>query len=271
MSMASNEKTESASVCDECEARHQGICGALDSVQLEQLKKQARRHMVEPGATLIDPAVPSDQFSVIVSGAVKLMKMLPDGRQQIIGLQYAPDFLGRPYLGDSDITAEPVSDTKLCSFSRATVERMIENTPSLQRRLYLQALSELEDARELLQTLGRRTARERVAAFLLFVSRHTAGSDPADGERRILNLLLTRGEIADFLGLTIETVSRQLHQLAATGVVQLEHNRSITILDPGKLLVESGENEGRGPSPAPDETTGLGPNGRARNSGGSRS
>ena len=241
--MPSDEKTQQATVCDECAARHQGICGALDQTQLERLKKQARRHMVDPGATLIDPAAPSDQFSVIVSGAVKLMKILPDGRQQIVGLQYAPDFLGRPYLGDSDITAEPVSNTKLCSFSRTTVERMIENTPTLQHRLYLQALAELEEARELLLTLGRRTARERVAAFLMFVSRHTASPDPDIGEHRTLNLLLTRGEIADFLGLTIETVSRQLHRLAATGIVQLEHNRSITILDFAKLLAESGDTE----------------------------
>ncbi|MHA1560111.1 MAG: Crp/Fnr family transcriptional regulator [Alphaproteobacteria bacterium] len=255
--MPSDEKTQPASVCDECAARHQGICGTLDPAQLERLKKQARRHMVDPGATLIDPAVPSDQFSVIVSGAVKLMKILPDGRQQIVGLQYAPDFLGRPYLGDSDITAKPVSNTKLCSFSRATVERMIENTPSLQHRLYLQALAELEDARELLLTLGRRTARERVAAFLMFVSRHTASPDTGNGEHRILNLLLTRGEIGDFLGLTIETVSRQLHRLAATGVVALEHNRSITILDIAKLRAESGDSEDTPstlPSAKPAET-----------------
>ena len=261
--MTTNGKNEPASVCDECAARHQGICGALDSVQLEQLKKQARRHIVEPGATLIDPAVPSDQFSVIVSGAVKLMKMLPDGRQQIVGLQYAPDFLGRPYLGDSDITAEPVSETKLCSFSRATVERMIESTPDLQHRLYLQALSELEDARELLLTLGRRTARERVAAFLLFVSRHTAGRDRQNGGHQSMNLLLTRGEIADFLGLTIETVSRQLHQLAAMGVVELEHNRSITILDAAKLLAESGDNEGAPARPPEVQTSRLSAKGRS--------
>ena len=256
--MPNDNNTHPASVCDECSAHHQGICGALDATQLEQLKKQARRHVVEPGATLIDPTIPADQFSVIVSGAVKLMKMLPDGRQQIVGIQYAPDFLGRPYLGDSDVTAEPVTDAKLCIFSRSTVERMIKSSPSLEHRLYLQALGELEDARELLLTLGRRTARERVASFLLFVTRHTAPTEPDNREPQTINLLLTRVEIADFLGLTIETVSRQLHQLATAGLVKLEHNRSITILEIGQLHAETGEREdqtARSSSPKSAETT----------------
>lgn len=251
--MSERDDYKSGTVCDECAARHGGICAALSPEQLDKLRRHAHRHTVDPGATLLDPASTDERSSVILAGAVKLLKMLPDGRQQIVGIQYAPDFLGRPYLEESDITAEPVTETRLCSFRRADIEGLIAKSPELEHRLYMQALAELEDARELLLTLGRRTARERVAAFLLFVARHSPPTDPTGDAQPKLKLLLTRSEIADFLGLTIETVSRQLHQLEADGVVRLEHKRSITILDTERLRLESGEFDG---ASGPDQAQG---------------
>lgn len=256
--MSDEHKYKPGSICEECAARHQGICGALDSDELEHLRRHARRHTVEPGASLTDPNASNDRASVILSGAVKLLKMLPDGRQQIVGIQYAPDFVGRPFLHDSDITAEPVTETRLCSFSRADIEGLIAKSPELEHRLYLQALAELDDARELLLTLGRRTARERVAAFLLFVARHTGAAAEKGETKPVLKLLLTRAEIGDFVGLTIETVSRQLHQLEAAGVIKLEHNRSIAILDADRLHAESGDPE-EPPGTQPPNGKGLSP------------
>ena len=149
------------SLCDECAARHQGICGALAPQQLERLKRTGRRHLIRAGDPLVDTSEQVTHFSVILDGAVKLSKLLPDGRQQIVGLQYAPDFLGRPFLGDSDVSDEAVTDGTLCTFSRHAIEQLIAETPDLEHRLYLQAMAELAEARELLLTLGRRTARER--------------------------------------------------------------------------------------------------------------
>jgi CRP/FNR family transcriptional regulator len=227
------------SLCNECAARHRGICGALSPAQLEQLKRTGRKQTVHAGDPLVDPATPVTHFSVILNGAVKLSKLLPDGRQQIVGLQYAPDFLGRPFLQDSDVSVEAVTDTTLCSFSRRTIETMIAESPDLEHRLYLQALAELEEARELLLTLGRRTAREKVATFLLFILRQTQAGDEDAGQKS-QSLLLTRAEIGDFLGLAIETVSRQLNKLQALGIVELEHHRAIRVLDPERLQHEAG-------------------------------
>jgi CRP/FNR family transcriptional regulator len=236
------DKTAPASICSECAARHQGICGALTPNELERLKRIAHRHKVQPGEPLAEPGDSASTFSVILSGAVKLMKLMPDGRQQIVGLQYAPDFLGRPFLNESDVLAEAVTETKVCTFSRGAIERMIAEAPGLEHRLYLQAMAELEDARELLLTLGRRTARERVATFLLFVVRQARRNEPEDAPKdAVLSLLLTRAEIADFLGLTIETVSRQLNQLQSLGIIEIEHNRSIKVLDEARLHHQAGE------------------------------
>jgi CRP/FNR family transcriptional regulator len=231
-----------SSLCDECAARHQGICGAVSPAQLERLKRTGRRQSVRAGESLVDPSAPPTHFSVILNGAVKLSKVLPDGRQQIVGLQYAPDFLGRPFLNESDVAVEAVTDTTLCNFSRRAVEEMIAETPDLEHRLYLQALAELDDAREMLLTLGRRTAREKVATFLLFILRQTGGRGDA-ARMQSHSLLLSRAEIGDFLGLAIETVSRQLNKLQAMGIVELEHNRAIRIVDVDRLKQEAGSAE----------------------------
>lgn len=230
-----------SALCEECQARHQGICGALKDDQLEQLAQHAHKRSVHVGETLLDPAITVSRFSVILKGAVKLTKLMPDGRQQIVGLQYAPDFLGRPFSKDSDITVDAVTDATLCTFPRHVVEQMIAANPELEHRLYMQALSELDEARDLLLTLGQKTARERVSTFLLLIARQAQRMDEGSGELQAINLLLTRAEIADFLGLTIETVSRQLHKLQSLKVVELGPKKGIRIVDTNMLLSEAGE------------------------------
>ena len=146
--------TKKSELCEECQARHLGICGALTSAELDRLSQRAQRRAVKAGESLLDPSTTVSRFSVILQGAVKLTKLLPDGRQQIVGLQYAPDFLGRPFLRDSSVSVEAVTESLLCSFPRSVVEEVIAESPGLEHRLYLQALTELDDARDLLRPLG---------------------------------------------------------------------------------------------------------------------
>ena len=88
---------------------------------------------------------------------VKLCKVMPDGRQQIVGLQFAPDFIGRPFVPESTLSAEAATPTEICVFPRGLLDRMITDTPELQHNLHAQALKELDAAREWMLTLGRRT------------------------------------------------------------------------------------------------------------------
>jgi len=230
-------------LCRACKARHRGICGALDAQQLAELNRRSHKQVVEPGKTLLDAEERTSAYSNILAGVVKLSKMLPDGRQQIVGLQFAPDFVGRPFSQESALKAEAVTSTVLCTFPRNVLERMITDSPGLEHSLYLQALAELDDARDLLLTLGRKTARERVATFLLMIARHSPRQDEA-GEGEIaaeFELPLTRAEIADFLGLTIETVSRQLTKLKGSGVIRVEQNRRISVPEMELLEAETGD------------------------------
>ena len=216
-------------LCRACEARHRGVCGALKPEQLVELSKHSTRKRVEPGTELFGESRQASSYSNIIGGVVKLTKMMADGRQQIVGLQFAPDFLGRPFRAESDISADSATNVSLCSFPRSIVERMIGETPELEHRVLQQTLKELDEARNWMLTLGRKTASEKVASFLLLIATHVDPESESDSAE--FELPLTRSDIADFLGLTIETVSRQLTRLRKDGVIAIHNNRLVTVPD----------------------------------------
>lgn len=227
-------------LCQSCEARHRGVCGALDPDQLVALSKTSSRYTIEPGAELIGDAETVNSYSNVLSGVVKLTKGLSDGRQQIVGLQFAPDFLGRPFKVESEINAEAATAVSLCSFPKASIERMMRESPELEHRLLKQTLKELDEAREWMVTLGRKTASEKVASFLLMIARNIDPATDPGTNSTSFDLPLTRADIADFLGLTIETVSRQLTRLRTEGVIRIENNRHVTVESLSRLERRSG-------------------------------
>ncbi|MER8522476.1 Crp/Fnr family transcriptional regulator [Mesorhizobium sp. M0644] len=227
-------------LCRSCEARHHGVCGALDPDQLVGLAKTSSKHTVEPGAELIGDTQTVDRYSNVLSGVVKLTKSLSDGRQQIVGLQFAPDFLGRPFKVESAINAEAATTVSLCSFPKAAIERMMKESPQLEHRLFKQTLNELDEARDWMVTLGRKSAAEKVASFLLMIARNIDPTlDPA-AQSTSFDLPLTRADIADFLGVTIETVSRQLTRLRTDSVIRIDNNRHMTVENMSRLQRRSG-------------------------------
>src|SRR5260221_2684430 len=100
--------------CDHCPVRHQAVCGAMDEVQIKKLAQIAHRKKLSQGQTIISDEEPVDFFANVISGAVKLTKTLPDGRQQIVGLLFAPDFLGRAYSKSNPYTAEAATEVEIC-------------------------------------------------------------------------------------------------------------------------------------------------------------
>ncbi len=220
-------------LCRACEARHRGVCGALSTDQLVSLNRQSTRKRVDSGVELIGETLRTDSYSNIISGVVKLTKMMADGRQQIVGLQFAPDFLGRPFRADSGITADTATEVSICSFPRTMIDRMIKDTPELEHKLLEQTLKELDEARDWMLTLGRKTASEKVASFLFLIATHI--NPESDTDSASFELPLTRSDIADFLGLTIETVSRQMTKLRKDGVILIRNNRHMEVPDLTRL------------------------------------
>lgn len=217
-------------LCQSCEARHRGMCGVLDASELVELSRHTRVVRQEAGTELAAEAIPVETYANVMRGVVKLSKVLEDGRQQIVGLQFAPDFLGRLFSPQSAVTAEAASNVDLCKVPRRALERLIADNPALEHRLMQQTLRELDEARDWMVTLGRKTAAEKVASFLLLIATHI---DPETEGKPIggFDLPMSRADIADFLGLTIETVSRQLSKLRADRIIAIMGNRRVEILD----------------------------------------
>ena len=225
-------------LCRACEARHRGICGALGPSQLAQLARHTKRQELPPGAELLAAGERPERYANILRGVVKLSKVMSDGRQQIVGLQFAPDFLGRPFSERSSVGAETADTVRICTFPRAALEAMILRSPELGRRLHEQALRDLDEARDWMLTLGRKTASEKVASFLLLVARHV--DRETGGRAATFDIPLGRSDIADFLGLTVETVSRQLTRLRKAGVIVIDRGRRVTVIERRALELASG-------------------------------
>ena len=216
-------------LCRACEARHRGVCGTLTEEQLLFVSKHAVRKFLPSGTHLANEKEDVTTYGNILSGVIKLTKMLADGRQQIVGLQFAPDFLGRPFKRQTEIAAQAATEVKLCSFPAHVLDAMIKETPELEHRLHEQALKELDEARDWMLTLGRKTASEKVASFIHMIATHIDPDFENPNHIIRFELPLKRADIADFLGLTIETVSRQLTKLRKAGVIELENNRTVTV------------------------------------------
>ncbi|MEM8750540.1 MAG: Crp/Fnr family transcriptional regulator [Pseudomonadota bacterium] len=217
-------------ICLACESRHKGVCGALTPDQLTRLSKHTTKHAVPREEPLYNSQDNQETFSNILSGVVKLSKLMEDGRQQIVGLQFAPDFMGRPFADNNDVTMEAATNVRLCSFPRSVLEDMLLEAPDMEHRLHQQTLEELNEARDWLLTLGRKTASEKLASFILLVASHIE-PEAKDTKSRVLELPLKRSDIADFLGLTTETVSRQITNLRKRGLIEVINRRMISIPD----------------------------------------
>lgn len=222
-------------VCRACEARHRGICGALSPEQLTELSKHTTKMVFSSESEIAPVGQSLPRQGNILSGVVKLSKLTADGRQQIVGLQFAPDFMGRPFSRQSDVTVEAATDVKVCAFPSNVLENLVRENPDLEHKLYEQTLKELDEARNWMLTLGRKTASEKVASFLYLIATHVDPEvDSADGAVSF-DIPLKRSDIADFLGLTIETVSRQLTKLRHAGVINIHNNRTVEVPDVERL------------------------------------
>jgi CRP/FNR family transcriptional regulator, anaerobic regulatory protein len=233
--------TEPSLRCDQCAIRHRAVCGALTRPEIERLNAIAHHKRLPPGQVILADNEQPNYFANIISGVVKLTKSLEDGREQIVGLQFATDFLGRPYRARSPYRAEAVTDVHLCTYDRPRFEKLASEWPEFQRRLFSHTLDELDAAQEWMLLLGRKTAEERVASFLLMVANRmkSVGCNQHEQDAISFDLPLTRAEIADFLGLTIETVSRQFTRLKLAKILTLEASRSISIRDMNRLRAVS--------------------------------
>ena len=200
--------------CFGCAARSSAICAVLDSDDLGHFKRSGSTVHRTAGETIFFEGDIATHVFNLTSGVMRLSKLLPDGRRQIAGFLFPGDFLGITMEDEHAFTAEAITPSILCQFSRARFDAFVDTHPHLERRLYAIAAHELAATRQQVVLLGRKTAAERVASFLLMLdARRTSSSgEVLNGD---INLPMSRSDIADYLGLRIETISREIFQNVA--------------------------------------------------------
>jgi CRP/FNR family transcriptional regulator, anaerobic regulatory protein len=212
--------------CAGCKVRLISVCAALEPEELLTLEQMAQQAQFPARETLFLQGEEADSVYNITQGVARLYKLLADGRRQIVGFALPGDFLGLAMRERYGFSADAVEPIVACRFARTAYSALANEKPHLLRRLYEFATLELTLAQDQMMLLGRRTAEEKVVSFLL----HMRGRWAKLGRPSVtVPLPMSRQDVADFLGLTIETVSRTFTKLAK--------DRTIVIVPDGVRLM----------------------------------
>jgi CRP/FNR family transcriptional regulator, anaerobic regulatory protein len=204
--------------CDDCSVRQLSICASLDRNEMREIEHLSRQVHFQPGESAFAQEDMTTSFYNLVGGVMRLYKLLPDGRRQIVGFALPGDFLGMASDGRHGFSADAIGAVSVCRFSRAAFAHFAEDKPHLLRRINELVVRELNEARDHMVLLGRRSAEEKVATFLIgWRDRLVQLKGPSD----TVPLPMSRLDIADYLGLTIETVSRTFTKLEREGVLDI--------------------------------------------------
>ncbi len=228
--------------CGDCPIRHRAVCSQCEADELAILDQMKTYRTFTAGETIIWAGDPVARLGTVVKGCATLLRTMEDGRRQMVGLLFPSDFIGRPGRETTPYDVVAATEVTLCQFERQSFEDLLANTPSLERRLLQMTLDELDAAREWMLLLGRKSAREKIASFLTILARRDAVlRKSAPGPDMSFDMIISREALADYLGLTIETTSRQITALKNDGVIRLATKRIIELPDFERLAAEAGE------------------------------
>ena len=215
--------------CRFCNVRHLSVCAAIDADELSFLEDMSGDTIFDEKSTLFHEEEEAVSVYNVTSGMVRLVRSLPDGRRQITGFAMAGDFLGLSLEKSWNFSAEAVTGVRACRFKRSIFENFSERKPHLMKRMHEFATHELSLAQDHMVLLGRLTAEEKLATFLLEVKRRWTRVE--GHEIGLITLPMSRQDIADYLGLTIETVSRTINQM--------HRDRKLVIVPDGVRFVDA--------------------------------
>lgn len=224
----------SANACETCAIRNRAICSDLTGEELTLLNQIGRRRTVKAGEQLLWEGDEAILVGNVIEGLLKLSSGTADGREQIVGLVYPSDFIGRPFGSTTPYGVEALADSRVCIFQRSDFDAFAKQHPNLEHKLLERTLAELDRTRRWMLLLGRMDAEQKLASFLLESADRAVqatGCKPVGESTHAFELPISRQQIADVLGLTIETVSRHFTRLKKDGVIALPSRREVVILD----------------------------------------
>ena len=232
--------------CSACPIRHRAVCARCDADELAQLDKFKYYRSFQAGQSIVWAGDRMEFVGSVVSGVAALTQTMEDGRTQMVGLLLPSDFIGRPDRATAAYDVTATTDIVMCCFRKKPFEKLISETPHIAHRLLEMTLDELDAAREWMLVLGRKTAREKISSLLVILARRANLPDLQGGAAVVFDLPLTREAMADYLGLTLETVSRQISALKRDGVIVLKGKRHVTVPDLDRLIQEAGDDSDGG-------------------------
>jgi CRP/FNR family transcriptional regulator len=224
--------------CDDCPVRDDAVCAVLDEKDRKHLFQIGVHRDFERGQTVFAAGDDSAACATLISGALKLSRCDAEGVERIVALVHPAGFLGELFVTNLELDVTALSKSRLCIIPRKDFEAMLADRPQLAQTLLRRTLDALGESRSLVDLIGRRDARARVAGLLIAFAKGAA-----DGPCSLalqFDLPLTRGEMAGLLGLTIETVSRQLTKLEDDHLISRTGARGITLLDAPALEAIAG-------------------------------
>lgn len=227
--------------CQGCSVRDKAVCGVLDCPDLAEFRSHGRTLTLAAGQALFHEGDPATRVFTVTSGSLRLYKLLADGRRQVVGFMRPSEFLGMSSNEEHAFGAEALESSELCCFPRQRFDDFVETHGSMERALYVMAGHELAAAQQQLVLLGRKTATERLASFLLSLAK-AAGRGPGTATASI-RLPMSRADIADYLGLTKETVSRLFSDFRSRRLIRLRTIAEVEILDARALEQLAGGGE----------------------------
>ena len=225
VSRANSILARQVAMCASCGLRARSLCGGVPDGEVGRLAAATTRQHVTAGDVIFDEGDAAENVITITSGTAKVFKLLPDGRRQITGFLFPGDFAGLALEGAYVYSAEAVTEVNLCRFPRRQLNGLLEQFPKMEQNLLRLTVNELTSAQDQMVLLGRKTAVEKIASFLMMLCNR------ADEDADEVPVPMTRTDIADYLGLTTETVSRTFTQLRKTGCIKIEEAGSVRLAD----------------------------------------
>lgn len=217
--------------CRNCKIREETVAGELSLEELDRLDAIMISRKFDPHNVILIEGEQADVFYNIYEGVVRLVKILPDGRRSVVGFLFPGDFFGLSVKGAYEYTAEAVTRVKMCCFPKGKMEKLFDEIPKLERHLLGKMTEKLLSSHSQLTDLGRKSPKERLARFLLDLSKVESLRKPAGA----FQLPMSREDISDYLGLTVETISRTLSGFAKDGLIKIDQFKTITLLAPEDL------------------------------------
>lgn len=207
--------------CARCQLKPFSICSVLSDEEMAAVAPTMAHLPVKEGASILREGDPTSHFFVIVSGSFRLVRNLEDGRRQVVGFVFPGDVLGTTSLDASSLSAEALEPSVICRFSHAFLDQMSDKHPAVREKLLAHTQSDLRKAHDHIVLLGQQSAEERLASFLERLSTVFGG--------REFHLPMPRQDIADYLGLRLETLSRTIAKLKDRGTIETARGRSIRL------------------------------------------